>query len=126
MDSTVVETYLGTSRRSFWRRNFVFFKNIFKSRRPDELIVSRLKLPAHDLHFEYNMSHKNRGIAMIFNHEHFHVQSGFKSREGTNRDRDQLKKTLSKLKFDVKAYDNLTFKALFREVNKGEEYETLA
>ena len=48
----------------------------------------------------YNMNHKRRGIAIIFNHEHFDIHS-LKSRTGTNVDCDNLAKVLKGLGFKV-------------------------
>lgn len=53
----------------------------------------------------YNMSHKRRGMALIFNHATFLINS---PRKGTNLDRDRLKDTLASLDFDVNVYENRT------------------
>lgn len=53
----------------------------------------------------YNMSHKRRGMALIFNHETFEMDL---PRKGTNSDRDRLKDTLASLDFDVNVYENRT------------------
>lgn len=55
----------------------------------------------------YNMNHKNRGLAIIFNHEHFDIHS-LKSRTGTNVDGDNLSKVLKGLGFRVAVLNNLT------------------
>lgn len=51
------------------------------------------------------MSHKKRGHALIFNHEHF---SSFdvSTRTGTNDDRNNLKETLTSLHFEVTVYND--------------------
>ncbi|XP_050345157.1 caspase-1-like isoform X1 [Nymphalis io] len=54
----------------------------------------------------YNMNHKNRGMAIIFNHEHFDIHS-LKSRTGTNVDSDNLSKVLKNLGFRVTILHNL-------------------
>lgn len=53
----------------------------------------------------YNMKHKNRGMAIIFNHEHFDIPS-LKSRAGTNVDCDNLAKVLKGLGFRVTVLHN--------------------
>nr|AEF30498.1 caspase-1 [Euphydryas aurinia] len=54
----------------------------------------------------YNMNHKYRGMAIIFNHEHFDIHS-LKSRTGTNVDSDNLSKVLKGLGFRVTVLHNL-------------------
>jgi hypothetical protein len=49
----------------------------------------------------YNMNHKRRGLAFIFNHKHFDPRLGLKTRNGTDADRDNLRITLRQLDFDV-------------------------
>lgn len=54
----------------------------------------------------YNMNHKFRGMAIIFNHEHFDIHS-LKSRTGTNVDSDNLAKVLKNLGFRITVLTNL-------------------
>ncbi|KAJ0180413.1 hypothetical protein K1T71_003817 [Dendrolimus kikuchii] len=54
----------------------------------------------------YNMNHKSRGMAIIFNHEHFDIHS-LKPRTGTNVDSDNLSKVLKGLGFRVTVLHNL-------------------
>lgn len=60
----------------------------------------------------YNMNHKKRGLALIFNHKHFDPRLGLKQPNGTDADRDNLRITLRQLQFDVQVYDDLSFKAI--------------
>ncbi|XP_025163216.1 caspase-1 isoform X2 [Harpegnathos saltator] len=60
----------------------------------------------------YNMDHKNRGKCVIFNHEEFEM-TGFDKREGSTIDAMKLQKSFGNLGFDVKVYDNLTYKEVF-------------
>ncbi|XP_055299000.1 caspase-1-like [Sitodiplosis mosellana] len=53
----------------------------------------------------YNMCHKKRGLALIFNHEYFSKQ---RQRRGTHIDRDRLHDTFKSLDFKVKIYENKT------------------
>lgn len=71
--------------------------------------VSRVaRMPAERYATEYNMKHSKRGIAIIFNHEHFDVMS-LKSRAGTNVDCERLRNTLERLHFDVIVHKDLRF-----------------
>ncbi|KAM7360114.1 death related ICE-like caspase [Cochliomyia hominivorax] len=64
---------------------------------------------------EYNMRHKNRGLALIFNHEHFMV-STLKSRSGTNVDCDNLARCLKQLDFDVRVYKDYTYHEIKHQI----------
>ncbi|KAG7333657.1 hypothetical protein KOW79_002064 [Hemibagrus wyckioides] len=55
---------------------------------------------------EYNMKHKRRGLALIFNQENFYWQLRLYPRSGTNADRDNLKRRFEKLDFEVKVYND--------------------
>ncbi|XP_055298996.1 caspase-1-like isoform X2 [Sitodiplosis mosellana] len=55
-------------------------------------------------HF-YKMNHKNRGLAVIFNHEEFD-DSEWPARYGTDKDRDNLRKTFAALNFDVQVHED--------------------
>lgn len=67
---------------------------------------------------EYNMRHKNRGLALIFNHEHFEVPT-LKSRAGTNVDCENLARCLKQLDFDVTIYKDCRFKELQRIIESA-------
>ena len=58
----------------------------------------------------YNMSHKRRGMAFVFNHMYFDPRLGLKQRNGTNADRDNLRATLMAMDFEVRVYNDLTYK----------------
>ena len=62
----------------------------------------------------YNMNHRRRGVAFIFNHMHFHERLELKQRNGTNADRDNLRLTLRSMDFEVRVYNDLVFKDLER------------
>ncbi|KAF7407289.1 caspase-1-like [Vespula maculifrons] len=59
----------------------------------------------------YKMDHPKRGIAIIFNHEHFSINH-LKERTGTNVDCENLKATLASLGFTIQVYENYTSKQL--------------
>lgn len=58
----------------------------------------------------YNMQHRYRGKALIFNHKDFKM--GLSSRNGTELDCSKLEVSLSKLGFDVESFLDLTLKEL--------------
>ncbi|EDW61986.1 caspase-1 isoform X1 [Drosophila virilis] len=58
------------------------------------------RMPTDRYAGEYNMNHKHRGLALIFNHEFFNIPS-LKARAGTNVDCEELRKALKRLDFDV-------------------------
>jgi len=62
----------------------------------------------------YNMNHRRRGIAIIFNHKLFDSRLGLKQRNGTDADRDNLRMTLRQLDFEVRVYNDLPFKEMER------------
>lgn len=62
-----------------------------------------LLYPEPNSNHYYNMEHKKRGLALIFNHGKFDCNS---PREGTQIDRGRLEKTLQFLDFDVRIYDD--------------------
>lgn len=64
---------------------------------------------------EYNMSHTNRGIAVILNHEYFDNQE---RRYGTNFDCENLQKSLTKLQFEVRIFNDLCLKDIRKVMNK--------
>lgn len=67
---------------------------------------------------EYNMNHKKRGIAIIFNHEHFDLYS-LKTRAGTNVDAENLFQTLIGLNFEVRIKKDFRFTEIHDEIREG-------
>ncbi|KAF5306122.1 hypothetical protein FQR65_LT07398 [Abscondita terminalis] len=63
----------------------------------------------------YNMNHKRRGLALIFNHERF-IAPPCSTRQGTNIDRSNMVVRLSKLGFIVKPFQDLTHRQILKEV----------
>ncbi|XP_066148204.1 caspase-like [Euwallacea fornicatus] len=59
----------------------------------------------------YDMGHKNRGIALIFNHTHFDSIM-YKERKGTEHDSAALRALLRKLSFHVEVYEDYTLKEI--------------
>lgn len=80
----------------------------------------RLVLPKINVEYEYSMSHEKRGIAVIYNQEHFEPQTGFdKKRDGTDVDLDSLIKTLERLEFKVLYFSDLSKDELIKNLRKG-------
>lgn len=67
----------------------------------------------------YKMDHKNRGIALILNHENFMPHMKLKARAGTNVDSDNLEKTLRKLGFEVHVHYDLSVSKVTSVVEAG-------
>jgi len=65
----------------------------------------------------YNMGHKERGRALIFNHKHFASKS-LNTRHGTDEDKVRLRNTLTELGFHVDVFDDSTKMKIFREIKK--------
>lgn len=62
----------------------------------------------------YDMYHKKRGLALIFNHEQFNRQ---RQRRGTHIER--LRDTFKSLDFKVKIYEDKTKSEIFSILQKG-------
>lgn len=71
-----------------------------------------------ELEYYYNMNHKNRGLALIFNHEKYD-NNNMSSRDGTHVDCDRLRETLRSLDFDVRIYDDLKLNDILYNLEKG-------
>jgi len=71
---------------------------------------------------EYNMNHKHRGLALIFNHEHFDIPS-LKSRTGTNVDAQELKKALDSLGFTVSVHKDCKLRDILKHIEKAAEQD---
>ncbi|XP_029359250.1 caspase-6 [Echeneis naucrates] len=82
----------------------------------DAFIRSSLALDPAE---EYKMNNKRRGLALIFNQEHFFWQLGLSIRHGTNADRYNLEKRLKDLDFEVKAYDNYKLNEVIEKISEA-------
>lgn len=67
---------------------------------------------------EYNMNHKHRGLALIFNHEFFDIPS-LKARAGTNVDCEELRKALKRLDFDVSVHKDCKLRDILKHIEKA-------
>ncbi|XP_074849556.1 caspase-6-like isoform X4 [Carettochelys insculpta] len=61
---------------------------------------------AFDPDAQYKMNHRRRGLALIFNHERFYWHLTLPDRRGTHADRDNLKRSLTELGFEVRSFDD--------------------
>lgn len=77
-----------------------------------------MSVPADATH--YKMDHKNRGLALIFNHENFEVEN-LAIRRGTNEDSRNLEETLKTFNFIVTTYKDLTYDAIKRKIEEGKQ-----
>lgn len=68
------------------------------------------------LKYCYDMCHKKRGLALIFNHEDFSTQ---RKRRGTHIDRDRLRETFKSLDFKVKVYEDKKKAEILAILQKG-------
>jgi len=68
---------------------------------------------------QYNMNHRRRGKAYIFNHMNFDPVQQLKARNGTNADRDNLRVCLRQLDFEVEVYDDLKVKDIERVLEEA-------
>lgn len=75
-------------------------------------------MPAERNAIEYNMNHKKRGVALIFNHEFYDIPS-LEPRKGTNVDCEKLKKSLKNLDFDVTIHKDCKLRDLLKHIDKG-------
>ncbi|XP_017775836.1 PREDICTED: caspase-1-like [Nicrophorus vespilloides] len=71
----------------------------------------------------YDMTHARRGKALIFNHYQFN-DSSLQKREGTNRDCENITKTLSKLNFEVTVCQDFTYGQIYDTIHNvaGEDH----
>lgn len=66
---------------------------------------------------EYNMNHRKRGKAIIFNHENFDIKEAV--RAGTQIDVERLKRVLSKLHFEIEIHNDLDFYSIKQTITTG-------
>lgn len=68
---------------------------------------------------EYKTSHQRRGLALIFNHEYFFWHLKLPERRGTLADRENLKRCLAGLGFEVRCFDNLKAGEVLEEIHNA-------
>ncbi|KAG6932559.1 caspase 6 [Chelydra serpentina] len=65
---------------------------------------------------QYKMNHRRRGVALIFNHEQFYWHLTLPDRRGTLADRDNLKRSLTELGFEVRCFDDLKAEEVLQNI----------
>ncbi|XP_018611669.1 caspase-6-like [Scleropages formosus] len=70
---------------------------------------------------EYQMNHKRRGLAVIFNNEWFDWRLCLPERKGSNVDKNNLIQRLTELNFEVKHYDDLKTEELLNKITEAAE-----
>jgi len=68
---------------------------------------------------EYNMNHKNRGMAIIFNHKSFDAGMNQEPRSGTDVDSANLNRVLKKLHFDVIQHDDFCYNQIVNVIERA-------
>lgn len=91
----------------------------FKKPNYDNKLVAHMPSERDDMF--YNMTHKRRGLAVIFNHENFEIDK-LRSRTGTLIDAKNLERVLTNLGFEVVLYHDLKTRKVMEEVQKGKKY----
>lgn len=65
------------------------------------------------------MNHQRRGVALIFNHEHFRGDLNLPCRHGTTADGDNLNHTLTGLGFEVRVFENLEAELVLQKIHEA-------
>ncbi|XP_014811076.1 PREDICTED: caspase-6 isoform X3 [Calidris pugnax] len=68
---------------------------------------------------QYKMNHQRRGVALIFNHEHFNWRLKLGFRRGTAADRDNLSRTLTGLGFEVRVFEDLPAEEVLQTIHEA-------
>lgn len=82
-------------------------------------LATEARMPVGSSALYYNMSHKKRGTAIIFDHEEFDRSLNAKKRRGTKVDSKKLFECLRELGFDVKVFYDRKFGDLKEIVHQG-------
>uniref|UniRef100_A0A8B9I4A8 Caspase-6 n=1 Tax=Anser brachyrhynchus TaxID=132585 RepID=A0A8B9I4A8_9AVES len=77
------------------------------------------KRQTYDPAEQYKMNHQRRGVALIFNHERFYWQLMLPERRGTSADRNNLKRSLTDLGFEVRDFDDLKAEDVLQKVHEA-------
>jgi len=85
----------------------------------DRMSTTGLLMPTSKDSDFYNMNHKYRGKAIIFNHYKFSPEINLPTRSGTNVDRDNLRVVLRQLEFDVEIHNDLRAQDIDRVLMKA-------
>ncbi|KAL7876792.1 hypothetical protein SRHO_G00034350 [Serrasalmus rhombeus] len=99
----------------------VFIHSFFFVSRVPSLTTMASEEKASDLPLEYQMDNKQRGLALIFNQEHFDLKLNLNQRRGTAKDKASLTERFQELGFKVKAYDDIKKKKMLCILRKATE-----
>ncbi|KAL7877067.1 hypothetical protein SRHO_G00037180 [Serrasalmus rhombeus] len=99
----------------------VFIHSFFFVSRVPSLTTMASEEKASDLPLEYQMDNKQRGLALIFNQEHFDLKLNLNQRRGTAKDKASLTERFQELGFKVKAYDDIKKKKMLCILRKAAE-----
>ncbi|KAJ3662325.1 hypothetical protein Zmor_006679 [Zophobas morio] len=80
------------------------------------------RMPTEKYATHYNMNHKIRGLALIFNHEFFDIHN-LKPRTGTDQDRKNLEEVLRKLGFEVVVFQDLRYHDIELQIKQATKYD---
>ncbi|XP_053994453.1 caspase-1-like [Hylaeus volcanicus] len=88
----------------------------------DEYVASNqppiiVKLPVRKDDIRYKMNHNERGKCVILNHDTFE-SPGLKSRQGSGADVEVIRKTFSKLGFEVEEHPNYTLEKIYDKISE--------
>lgn len=103
-----------------------WIRNVFRRTDPRAYYIDHrtiplnpLPLPHNNIIREYSMTHKKRGLAVIFNQENFELHFNLASRTGTEVDLDSLIKTFERLNFEVIPHTDLDLKGITKNLENG-------
>jgi caspase-like apoptosis-related cysteine protease len=97
----------------------VMMKAFIKGPMGDTEKTGHLPASAVSQKTHYDMRHEKRGKALIFNHKQFDSKLGLGPRNGTDKDAENLKETLSTLGFDVTIYPDMDLDILNRKLEQA-------
>ncbi|NWR52057.1 CASP6 protein, partial [Regulus satrapa] len=68
---------------------------------------------------EYKMNHQRRGVALIFNHDHFNWRLRLLDRPGTMADRINLERSFKDLGFEVRGFNDLKAEDVWQKITEA-------
>ncbi|KAG9275633.1 caspase-6-like [Astyanax mexicanus] len=87
-------------------------------------MASRKESPAKTgLLGEYRMNNKQRGLALIFNQNHFQQELRLRERDGNDADKTNLTERFQELGFEVQSYDDLDEKNMMDSIQKAAKHD---
>lgn len=77
------------------------------------------EMPALKNAIEYNMNHKKRGLALMFNHENFKNAEKLPKRFGAEKDLEAVNVAFGGLGFEVISYCDSTVREIMERTQEG-------